>query len=537
MNLREFDKKFLFSRFLPYGISSLKAIQLDKPDASSPTQLIMSYDLAVDERIYNAHLEHLARQQHIHKFEVSQYAEPKDNRFGNKTEQQIQCLCLTEYGINTICGYADPEKEAARLQQTFKKAPKTVRFKSFSCHTLTDEEDFYLLSEKEQNRHTSATAERAYQEALNMVLSHNNTSILCSGLAYVPYISTIRRSNAKQTWHQYRINNIQSLFISNGFLTCIDRRPMCAPLTDKQRENLDKTLQEKIENKTLDFKAFAETIIAKWYDEHPDSYYYAEPAKKLTPAEIAQWNVTPAFYRLNDIPTLNSAEWDDITSLNKIKKSGNARGLFTSCMGVAIGSQHNYLVYHSRPGKIIWASAREKYAAETIQNAIDQYGLTHQIPGVNKTIQYAIMVCTTVNQFATLFADTKRNATVQYGEKKLGAPFNTVCIVTMNQTGVNLLRQLMHSSPEQYLEAICMKIREEENRECNKHHKLGLTPIPDAVYSFSLHGKPVLCAYTMEWNRIHIAYEHYLQGERFYVMCFPEQVKYIKKIMPEAEFL
>jgi hypothetical protein len=127
-----------------------------------------------------------------------------------------------------------------------------------------------------------------------------------------------------------------------------------------------------------------------------------------------------------------------------------------------------------------------------------------------------------------LFRDAIRNHKEHVGEKRIGVPYDAVSIITLDQSGSHLFQMLMRSNQQQYLEKI------------QKGIKLNcpfLSEVPDRVFSFTYNGTPVLLAHTMEWNRIYQAFEKYLDGDRFYIMCFPEQVKYLSKLMPECTFL
>ena len=59
----------------------------------------------------------------------------------------------------------------------------------------------------------------------------------------------------------------------------------------------------------------------------------------------------------------------------------------------------------------------------------------------------------------------------------------------------------------------------------------------DWVYALSYHDKPVLLAHSMNYRRLNLAYEDYKAGKEFYIACYPEQVTYLKRIMPDAEYL
>lgn len=89
------------------------------------------------------------------------------------------------------------------------------------------------------------------------------------------------------------------------------------------------------------------------------------------------------------------------------------------------------------------------------------------------------------------------------------------------------LRILMLSSPHE-----C------ESFAINKMLKLNnFVKTPDRTYKLSLNGIPVLVAHAMNFRQLYDAWIDYRKGKKFYVACYPEQAKYIRKIMPDVEFI
>lgn len=59
----------------------------------------------------------------------------------------------------------------------------------------------------------------------------------------------------------------------------------------------------------------------------------------------------------------------------------------------------------------------------------------------------------------------------------------------------------------------------------------------EALYPLTFEGVPVLVAHPMNFQKLYWALEDYLNGQKFYVSCYPGQANFIKKIMPNVEFL
>lgn len=145
-----------------------------------------------------------------------------------------------------------------------------------------------------------------------------------------------------------------------------------------------------------------------------------------------------------------------------------------------------------------------------------------------------IIVCSSVNHFAELF--TKKPTSVPghwSGEKLISHPYDNVNIVLLKASGVSQVRNLMHSNPIEFDEKIKRQFLDLE--EFTARPKSGRRK--NDIFALSYNRTPVFLAFSLNWQNLYWAKEKYDAGEKFYVCCFPEQVKYIQKIMPEVEFL
>lgn len=216
-----------------------------------------------------------------------------------------------------------------------------------------------------------------------------------------------------------------------------------------------------------------------------------------------------------------------------------------SFVGLAVGRKTNYIVYHTRPTKTPWYETIERATALAVnkaietcnseaQNCTENEGENVAEGSVVKAIKNALMICPTVYQFASLFTLAKEHMPKRWAkEKRVGRPYQSVCIVPINHSGSMQLRCLMLSTPAEY-EAILANsfltypgfterpLRKEEH---------------DNIYKLSYNKRPVLLAHAMEFQKLYWATEDYLEGKKFYVACYPEQVKFIRMIMPEVDFL
>ena len=165
------------------------------------------------------------------------------------------------------------------------------------------------------------------------------------------------------TGHQYyrlwKLSNIEALFRINGFLTSIDRRPFDNAWEDDEKtpahneagernESADAEKETNKENKkdiewndksnAISFFDFCSSTIKKWYSLNPESYYFSDPFKRLTEAEIIEWSRTPAFYPAHEIPGFGK----EIKTENDMKASGAKNSLRFNFMGLGIGKNCNF---------------------------------------------------------------------------------------------------------------------------------------------------------------------------------------------------
>ena len=81
-------------------------------------------------------------------------------------------------------------------------------------------------------------------------------------------------------------------------------------------------------------------------------------------------------------------------------------------------------------------------------------------------------------------------------------------------------------------------ICEIENNYSSEH---GINPrifaTHDLRYPLSYNNTPVLFAYDLEVGKLRQSLIDYQLGKEFYVACYPEQVKFIRRIMPNVKFI
>lgn len=341
--------------------------------------------------------------------------------------------------------------------------------------------------------------------------------------------------NNLQHYRCWRTANINTMFRLAGFLCHLDRRPIDAGWTFNGLCT-NQRYHKQLETNELDVMSFTRYALERWYEEHPDSYLFQNPGRSLS-EHWEEWIHTPVFYGRNEIPGIKPYVFEE----DNVQATGQNNILRHTCMGIAIGKECNYLVYHTKPKKELWMRGVEKASAIAIQNLIDDYALNNSVFGAGRIIQNAIIFCDTRYQFEALFQeiltgkqsrkttdDTKSKKDGKRGVDSFGYPYSSMHIICLNGSGVQQLRALMYTTPHEY-------VMMETNQLCARNPEFMKTN--DWIYPLAYNNKPVFLSHDMDYFRIKKALKDWQSGQRFYISCYPEQVKYMSILFPGAEFL
>ena len=274
----------------------------------------------------------------------------------------------------------------------------------------------------------------------------------------------------------------------------------------------------------MDMGTFIHRSLRDWYAKHPQSYSFFEPDLLLNDSTRTQWFNTPAFYTAAEINGFFSEQ----NEVDEIPITGAKNILRHTFSGVAIGPKTTYIVYHTRPENTPWSERIEMTTIEVVQRSLATAKLAPDYAPPME-INNAIMVCASVFQFASLFQKAKDYMPKKWRKtRRVGIPYDTVNIVPINGSGAMQLRCLMLQSPHIFEMQVINSL-------------LTLNPkfqrMQDNVFQLTYEDVPVLVAHSMDFQRIFYALEEYYSGTKFYVSCYPGQVKFIRKIMPDVEFL
>lgn len=442
------------------------------------------------------------------------------NRGHNIRLKKIKSMVKSGY-IEIVRRSSGPNKDdiirVARLtKKGFYQLTGTINSGSEDAQNDIDDNDlaqFMLnkLAENNDNQFWSIAEEEIY---------NNQLSILATEMIMASEVSITPSTKREVLYRNWILQNVQALFMASNYLTVIDRLPMACHETEV------KGISELKDNATMNIELFTRYTLKKWYDSHPNSVAFSDPYELLTDESWDSWWKTPAFYPVSEIPGLYVPRLETEDAPKRQYNYNHHR----TFIGLATGERVNYLVYYAKGKPSKWNVKIEHNAIRRVEDALKKAYESNEHPHINKSCNYAIMVCHSIHHFHALFNDAKMRMGSKTGKKRnVSAPFNDICIVTLNHSGKMEIRMLMQYSPQD-VEDILMNgyVKDFEGFRKNLY---------DNTYKLTHNGVPVLLAHTLNFQKLFTAMEDYERGARFYVSCFPQQVKFIQQIMPDAEFL
>ena len=514
MRYDEFSKEVRFSYFLPYGIVSHHALVLA---VHSGDDAYIEYipGVPMQEQVRICENAHMRRLRALRAMRDYGYIEEREKASGMEEWQNILFYKLTKAGLYFLTNNIDPALEEKRIlnirQDKSRKKRETGSYLPENLEAFEIGRELYDLAiEKTTNEQKRAQFELFLFESADMCKSLLATQ---PALAQKVHFTTPK---GYQLYRYWRLANAEALFRINDYLTSIDRRPLC-PVNPYLPDKESYSIME-----------FCEYALSVWYKDHPNSYRYLNPWKDgITESE---WQSTPAFYAVKEIPGITRTV-EIIGSKNQVLVEQLIQHV---CIGIAIGKKANYIVHHTRSRNNVWQPKIEQTCIEIFAKCIDEFAENKNLLGANRTISSAIIICPSVKQFAALFPVNKRGGIGTKGKASIvGQPYSKVFLIPLNHSGAMQLRWLMAATPANVEVLIKKRLL--------KHKEFSERPVgidrKNNIFTLSYKKTPVLVAHMMEWQTLTWALEHYQAGRKFYISCYPEQVKFIQKIMPNAEFI
>lgn len=518
------SKKFRLLALLPYGICSRPALYLcTKIPEISLVPYAPDMDMKERERLLQQASTAITRT--VERMLETGYIEEKVKKYGPTVEDQLRLVSLTKAGLYLLASNPDQATEDARIDQlgniSYSKL-NGLTYRSVSEYDVLLREMVYL----DQKGIIIDDDIDAMEEAFHKALEDGEMTILaCDSLMADSVEVSNPRYNAKRLYRAWRLANINALFMANEFLTYLDRRPIDTGWAIGSIQDND-SFQKYISSGEMDVPAFMYHALNKWYNAHPESYRFLEPlpeADMATSEEYDSWRSTPAFYATTEIPGFAPLCEKEI-ELSK----GQKNNMVHTLAGIAVGKKIVYIVHHTRPTKTPWGERWEMTAIEIVQNALEEAGILSP-SGEPYKIREALVVCGSVYQFEAFFTAAKNKISKRWSrEKRVGVPYSSVCLIPINGSGAMQLRYLMNCTPIEMDYILTRTILQKDSRFSLNN---------DPLFPLTFDGVPVLVAHSMQLQKLYDALLEYQDGMDFYISCYPGQVKYIRRIMPEAKFL
>ncbi|HIT34692.1 MAG TPA: hypothetical protein IAC31_08745 [Candidatus Faecousia intestinigallinarum] len=431
---------------------------------------------------------------------------------------------LTRSGFYFLAGTPDEELESER--EKFARSNKRVYDRTergFRCLLSNQSRsivyELYRLA-------TRTPADPDMQEQFRALLAQGvstwSVTQLANCIHLAPEVSVMpRRMNAAQIASASRLSTVINMFRMNGFLTYMDRRPMDTGWMINGLSTQEQ-YEKRVEAGDLDIPAFVFQSLRKWYADNPDAYSFFHPDKSLS-AHKEEWLTTPAFYAAREIPGYEMITFEE----PNVSARGAQNTLRSTFLGIAVGKEKNYIVYHCRRNKMTWNGRIEALTAVAAQRGLDAYAEQSPIPGAGRTVQHAIMFCSKFSHFAALFQDIKQSGRRETSSR-FGYPYLSLHIIPVNNSGLVQLRGLMESSPEQYMQQLVKRIAARNS---------DVFETGNSIFPLGYQGTPVFVAHDMDYHRLAEALIRFRAGQKFYISCYPEQAKYLTSIFPGVQFL
>lgn len=530
---RDFARKNIFSYFLPYGLLSRNALNMVMP-RSSAFNTIYDPDTTLDVLADKCQRRWYINTDQIGVMRRSCYVEEKKYSYGKNDAEQGRYYQMTHSALNLLTGVINWDLETKRTAKTTRNM-KAYGKSMKSTNFMPSKETTRLLSYLEMLSDSSCeTAERKaeYDQVLHEAIYCWDITLL--GIA--PQMANEVNPgcvglNGTQKNRACKIASIIAMFRQNQYLTYLDRRPMDTKWMIGGIYSMAEW-KERMSAGKADIMSLTYHCLNKWYTDNPQSYLFADPQRELS-ENLTQWWNTPVFYDLQEIPQLyNYSKTDEPAA------TGQKNTLRNTALGVAIGVYENYMIYYGSSRKFKWHKGIEQIASKNVQDALNNYDRENPIRGANKIINHAIMFFDSIYQFETLFADLLRPKSRSQRPGNIPSPFAGMYLIPINTSGLQQLRMLMEYPPYEFMQNLIRDICEIENKYSAEHGiNSRIFATHDLRYPLSYNNTPVLFAYDLEVGKLRQSLIDYQLGKEFYVACYPEQVKFIRRIMPNVKFI
>lgn len=523
------EYKTALAAMLPYGLASNKAIELTIIN-NKAAQIVYTKSYSMQERkqVCDAYTGRIYQA-------VSQacnegYIEKSRRKYGKEKNEAIVFLKLTNKGLNLLGNIwitRDGCETSDRKIKDLYDDPVIERHELLydALHKEKDPNDFsegsaknlFLNSVKKEAYSLLKDADGKNKDILRWLKYSLNPMGLYPELVEKTSLS-LAYMNSSTVYRKFRQANVTALFLANGFLTYLDRRPID---TNWKVDSIvtDKDLEEAIATEPLRLQTLCCYTLRHYYHNNPDIYSFMEPSMTRE-----KWLETPAFYTAAELTVFGT----EIDEDNQDKIPNSSKHIFHALTGVGIGKKKNYIVHHIRRYRMQWYAHVEKVTINAVQKSLLLMG-TCDNPE-DALITSAIMVVERTDQFDDFLFKLERERKVVKGKHmSLAAPYEAMHIVPMCASGAAELRALMVSSAAEYTEYLVNYITAANPEK--------IQPSKSALFRLTYDGIPVYIGHLMNVDEIIEIKNAYKAGMQFYISCYPQQADYYRRIMPKVEFI
>ncbi len=522
---------------LPYGLTSSKAMKIGYMD-NKYAKIIYSEKMPMEERIELSRKVVKRIDKEISLTNKPPFLKRANRKYGKDPLQTFSYISLTDYSIRYLCNlWLTNETETNLPMDSLKK--EMARFLATKHNALYRT----LLHDNEPDCYINDSPKYSFLEAVvmtsftvidsytDMIDSEKLISYRMSltPLGLYPAIAERVSVSFNSTWSSkmysiYRTSNINALFIANGYLTYIDRRPYDTNWSVNKIWS-DDDIEKLIAQEKVDLPTYCCYTLRHYYRNNPLLFSFLNPVMTRE-----QWESMPVFYATNELPPYNGL--DEVSNeVNASKQS-----LHYTFSGLAIGKTDAYIVHHTQRLKTPWQKNLEH---ETIQSMTSALRSLHLSCNADITsVSNAIVVCETPRQMKNFLMERQsENAQKPKSATFLSAPYLSVFFVPLNSSGAAEMSLLMEYQPDSIQSILSYHLYKTNSA------KLTLIENPMSIYTLIYRENqeatpvPVFVGHTMNLDHLAILIDDYNSGKEFIISCYPQQVSYYQELMPDARFI
>lgn len=517
MPISKLERKLRFSPYLPYGFCSQLSTTITGKSNRYATTLLLGNEPEKQITACKQFRENVvAKSKYLVKKKFARDTKYACGKVG--AQYWFRTLTKTGLAVLTEAPIITESEQETKTANDGKIKEGHFRSNSQSSSDFRELLYEYALSPNEKDQ-------KYFQDLLFEAVINGETTPLTGAL---PFIEEAKIGTSKYSPNQlnsiWRISNITAMFRANDYLTYLDRRPYDTGFAI-DRITDDETYQAYLQKYGYTTAAISYRALNDWYKAHPGYYQFSQQFPDDSEEAKEAWLHTPAFYASTELPNWNDKE--PISDTENVH--GSQQKIRSSHLGLAIGKSVNYLCYHGRAGEFSWRIPMEQQAkGETERTIHDMKTQCPEMPNT-ETVQFALYFCSSYHQFLSIFDRTierhKKGLTENYITDR---PFVSMHAVPVNDSGTFLLWCLMEYSPIETEDIIRNSLMAQNNDFKYQTNRL---------YPLTYHGKRVFLGYTMDVGKINRVLEDHLDGQDFYICCFPEQTPWYQKLFPGKTIL